>query len=123
MDICLSASNYHPETWSPQWTLIGIVQALRLHMLLEANEIGGVVTSNRRRKQLAVQSQSWKCSKIDHSKMMPLFFEEKFIPKKSCQDLQQVRRSIITSSPKPLPKHFIKIVKLVFCILLILIVT
>ena len=40
-DICLSASSYHQETWSTHWSLSKLVTALRLHMLTQANEIGG----------------------------------------------------------------------------------
>lgn len=59
-DICLSASNYHPETWTPQWTVLSLVEALRLHMLTQANEIGGMNSSKDVRRRYAVQSRHWK---------------------------------------------------------------
>mmetsp|Transcript_13090 Transcript_13090/g.27519 ORF Transcript_13090/g.27519 Transcript_13090/m.27519 type:complete len:102 (-) Transcript_13090:1128-1433(-) len=58
-DICLSASSYHPETWTPQWTILSLVDALRIHMLTMANEIGGVMASDGKRRQLATESRSW----------------------------------------------------------------
>ena len=70
-DICLSASNYHPETWTPRWTVISLVDALRLHMLTTANEIGGLVTSDDKRRSYAESSRSWFLPGIaDHRQMV-----------------------------------------------------
>jgi ubiquitin-protein ligase len=59
--VCLSASQYHPETWmASHWTLQSLIQSLRLHMLTTAHEIGGISTcSARQRRQHALESQSW----------------------------------------------------------------
>lgn len=40
-DICLSASNYHQDSWSTHWSLHKLTAALRLHMLTRPHEIGG----------------------------------------------------------------------------------
>ncbi|KAL3781358.1 hypothetical protein HJC23_013442 [Cyclotella cryptica] len=70
-DICLSASNYHPETWTPRWTVLSLVDALRLHMLTAANEIGGVMASDEKRKSHAQTSRSWCLPGIvDHRQMV-----------------------------------------------------
>ena len=70
-DICLSASSYHPETWSPRWTVMSLVDALRLHMLTTANEIGGVLASDEKRRQYAIESRSWKCHGVaNHERMV-----------------------------------------------------
>ena len=70
-DICLSASSYHPETWSPRWTVLSLVDALRLHMLTTANEIGGVLASDEKRRQYATESRSWKChGVVNHERMV-----------------------------------------------------
>jgi ubiquitin-protein ligase len=69
-DICLSASAFHPETWTPRWTILSLVDALRIHMLTTANEIGGVDASDKRRRQLALESKHWKAEYIDHGKMI-----------------------------------------------------
>ena len=70
-DICLSASNYHPETWSPRWTVISLVNALRLHMLTTANEIGGVQASDDRRREYAIASRTWIYpGVVNHGKMV-----------------------------------------------------
>ena len=70
-DICLSASNYHPETWTPRWTVLSLVDALRLHMLTTANEIGGVASSDENRKSYAQSSRSWFLPGVaDHRQML-----------------------------------------------------
>uniref|UniRef100_A0A7S4NIU7 UBC core domain-containing protein n=1 Tax=Odontella aurita TaxID=265563 RepID=A0A7S4NIU7_9STRA len=72
-DICLSASSYHPETWTPRWTVLSLVDALRLHMLTTPNEIGGVYASDERRRELAERSRTWKWARggvADHGMMI-----------------------------------------------------
>ena len=70
-DICLSASNYHPESWTPRWTVLSLVDALRLHMLTTANEIGGVSASDDKRREYAESSQDWQLpGVVDHGRMI-----------------------------------------------------
>lgn len=69
-DICLSASNYHPETWTPRWTVISLVDALRLHMLTTANEIGGLLSTDEKRRQYALESRSWRCPGVANHRRM-----------------------------------------------------
>lgn len=69
-DICLSASNYHPETWTPRWTILSLVDALRIHMLTSPNEINGIDASVEERKQLAEKSRHWKAGPVDHRQMV-----------------------------------------------------
>ncbi|KAL7535073.1 hypothetical protein ACHAWF_005049 [Thalassiosira exigua] len=82
VDICLSASSYHPETWTPRWTVLSLVDALRLHMLTTANEIGGLAASDEQRGQYAKESRFWRSQGIvDHRRMIeegifPLHCEE-----------------------------------------------
>jgi len=63
-DICLSASAFHPESWTPQWTVLSLVHGLRLHMLTNPQEIGGVVSSADDTLEHARRSLSWKCAWI-----------------------------------------------------------
>jgi ubiquitin-protein ligase len=77
-DICLSASAYHPETWTPRWTVLSLVQSLRLHMLTNPQEIGGVTSSAEETLEYARKSLDWKHTfkagkafiTIDHAQMM-----------------------------------------------------
>ncbi|CAJ1958534.1 unnamed protein product [Cylindrotheca closterium] len=58
-DICLSASSYHPESWTPRWTILAIIQALRLHMLTNPQEIGGKLSSLNETLDYAKESLKW----------------------------------------------------------------
>lgn len=60
-DVCLSASQYHPESWNPsQWTVRTLVESLRLHFATQANEIGGLNKSFQERLELARESLHYK---------------------------------------------------------------
>jgi ubiquitin-protein ligase len=59
-DICLSASAFHPESWTPQWTVLSLVHGLRLHMLTNPQEIGGVMSSADDILEYARRSRAWK---------------------------------------------------------------
>ena len=78
-DICLSASAYHPESWTPRWTVMSLVQALRLHMLTNPQEIGGMTSSTDETLEYARQSLKWKLTwrvsgkktiTVDHDRMI-----------------------------------------------------
>ena len=69
-DICLSASSYHPESWTPRWTILSLIDALRLHMLTSANEIGGQNASNEQRRKRALESRTWGRGVVCHEKML-----------------------------------------------------
>ena len=58
-DICLSDSSYHPESWTPRWTVLSLVQALRLHMLTNPQEIGGKLSSREETEEYARESLTW----------------------------------------------------------------
>ena len=69
-DICLSASSYHPESWTPRWTILSLIDALRLHMLTSANEIGGQHASNEQRRKRALESRTWGRGVVCHEDML-----------------------------------------------------
>jgi ubiquitin-protein ligase len=79
-DICLSASNFHPETWQPSVCHVrSLAEAVRWHMLTPSNEVGGVTASLQERQELARQSRSFavtvqsgrrKLVRINHAQML-----------------------------------------------------
>lgn len=77
-DICLSASNYHPESWTPRWTVLAFVHALRHHMTTSPQEIGGTIGSADEILEFARRSQTWKVQwrsgdsviTVDHAKLL-----------------------------------------------------
>lgn len=77
-DICLSASAFHPESWTPRWTVLSLVHALRLHMLTNPQEIGGIMSNAEETLEYARRSLTWRVSWVtgntrvivDHSKLL-----------------------------------------------------
>jgi ubiquitin-protein ligase len=101
-DICLSASNYHPETWTPRWTVLSLVDALRLHMLTTANEIGGVEASDEKRRKYADSSRSWCLPGVaDHRRMLQDgIFSMDREDTESAQNVEDVSESLDTAVDK-----------------------
>lgn len=61
-EICLSISGHHEETWQPAWGVRTAIVALRSFMETEAEgQIGGLNTTDDRRRHLAIESKSFKC--------------------------------------------------------------
>ena len=74
-DICLSASHFHPETWTATWTVRTLIESLRLHMLTAANEIGGMEATREQRASWAKASRHWSTDltpsiHVDHAAMI-----------------------------------------------------
>mmetsp|Transcript_8313 Transcript_8313/g.14223 ORF Transcript_8313/g.14223 Transcript_8313/m.14223 type:complete len:221 (-) Transcript_8313:32-694(-) len=85
-DICLSATAFHPESWTPRWSILSLIDALRLHMLTQANEIGGLDSKPDERRRLAKLSRKWSMGRVEHDLMIKegIFpFEEKEQPQVS----------------------------------------
>mmetsp|Transcript_22552 Transcript_22552/g.24660 ORF Transcript_22552/g.24660 Transcript_22552/m.24660 type:complete len:286 (-) Transcript_22552:171-1028(-) len=60
-DICLSASNYHQETWNPNWNLRTLILSLRGFMTTMAGEIGSITTDRATHRLFAGKSRSFFC--------------------------------------------------------------
>lgn len=59
--LCLSMSDYHPETWNPMWSVSTILTGLYSFMLDSAPTLGSVECSAAKRKQLARDSLAYNC--------------------------------------------------------------
>lgn len=61
--ICLSISDFHPETWQPSWGIRTALTALRAFMPTPGKgAIGSLDASSGARKVLAQRSEAWKCT-------------------------------------------------------------
>ena len=72
-EICLSASAYHQETWDMNWNLRTLVMSLRGFILSQPREIGGILTTSDKQKELAALSRDWACPVcgIRHADLLP----------------------------------------------------
>jgi len=54
--LCLTMSNYHPESWNPLWSVSSILQGLLSFMLENTPTAGSVSSSDTERRELAAAS-------------------------------------------------------------------
>ena len=57
--ICLSISDFHPESWNPVWKVETIMVGLVSFMTSDEQSTGCIVTSTNIKKQLAKASLKW----------------------------------------------------------------
>ncbi|XP_075259154.1 ubiquitin-conjugating enzyme E2 J2-like [Convolutriloba macropyga] len=84
--LCLSISDFHPDTWNPAWCVSTILTGLLSFMLETSPTLGSIETSVQTKRQLALQS-------IEHNIKDSIFqevFPELF---KKLQDLTKQREA------------------------------
>jgi ubiquitin-conjugating enzyme E2 J2 len=54
--LCLSISDYHPDTWNPAWSVATILTGLLSFMLETTSTLGSIEASDYERRRLARQS-------------------------------------------------------------------
>ncbi|KAK6465729.1 ubiquitin-conjugating enzyme E2 6 [Scheffersomyces coipomensis] len=57
--LCLSMSDYHPDTWNPAWSVATILTGLLSFMTGDESTTGSIVTSVGVKKKLARDSKKW----------------------------------------------------------------
>jgi ubiquitin-conjugating enzyme E2 J2 len=57
--LCLSMSDYHPESWNPMWSLSTILTGLYSFMIESNPTLGSIETTLRQKRQLALSSLEW----------------------------------------------------------------
>ena len=64
--ICLSITSFHPDSWNPSWGVDSALTSLMAFMPTKAEgAVGGIDSSDRERRALALQSRSWHCPHCD----------------------------------------------------------
>lgn len=57
--LCLSMSDYHPDTWNPAWSVSTIITGLLSFMTGDESTTGSINTSDVVKKRLAKESKKW----------------------------------------------------------------
>lgn len=57
--LCLSMSDFHPETWVPAWSVASILNGVLSFMLESTPTVGSVEASTAERKRLAIASHAF----------------------------------------------------------------
>jgi ubiquitin-protein ligase len=64
--ICLNVTSYHPEEWSPGWSIRVFLTSIIAFLPTETHgAMGAIECDAERRRELAIQSRSWKCPQCD----------------------------------------------------------
>ena len=57
--LCLSMSDYHPDTWNPAWSVATILTGLLSFMTGDESTTGSIQTTDAVKKKLAADSKRW----------------------------------------------------------------
>eukprot|EP01097_Dermamoeba_algensis_P010393 TRINITY_DN765_c0_g1_i1.p1 TRINITY_DN765_c0_g1~~TRINITY_DN765_c0_g1_i1.p1 ORF type:complete len:178 (-),score=32.71 TRINITY_DN765_c0_g1_i1:60-530(-) len=57
--LCLSMSDFHPESWNPVWSVGSILTGLLSFMLEDQITTGSIITTEEEKKKLALASASF----------------------------------------------------------------
>ena len=77
LSICLSMSEYHPESWSPLWTVASVLNGLLSFMMSEDGGFGTVRNPDKNtRKKLAKESWKFNLKNKTFCKLFPDLAEE-----------------------------------------------
>ena len=69
--LCLSMSDYHPETWNPSWSVASILTGLQSFFYENTATTGSVTCSKRERRTLAAASAAFNEKNPSFRKVFP----------------------------------------------------
>ena len=73
--ICLSNSDFHPESWSPFWSVNNLLTGFVSFMTEESHGLGSISSTSYHRKLLAKQSLTFNCKNIQFKKLFPKYYK------------------------------------------------
>lgn len=73
--LCMSMTNYHPESWNPMWSVGTILNGLLSFMQESAVSTGSISASREMREQLAQESLQWNATNLTFKKLFPDYME------------------------------------------------
>jgi ubiquitin-conjugating enzyme E2 J2 len=74
--LCLSMSDFHPETWSPMWSVSAVLTGLLAFMLLDEETVGSIHTSTADKRALAKASHAFNRSHKLAQELFPEFVQD-----------------------------------------------
>lgn len=90
--ICLSMSDFHPESWNPMWSVSSILTGLLSFMMDTSPTTGSVNTTTAEKQRLAKSSMSFNCKNATFRKMFPEYVEK--------YNKQQLSEQVTSEQPK-----------------------
>lgn len=69
--LCLSISDFHPDTWNPAWSVSTILTGLLSFMLEKSPTLGSIETSDYDKRQFAYQSLEFNLKNVQFCELFP----------------------------------------------------
>eukprot|EP01038_Epipyxis_sp_PR26KG_P011546 gene11546-15465_t len=92
--LCLSMSDFHPESWNPLWSVGTILMGLHSFMQEETPTYGSIVATDAYRRQCAKESMEVNCKNKIFAELFPDLVEQHNESKK----LQEVKENSLSES-------------------------
>ena len=73
--LCLSMSDFHPESWNPMWSLSTILTGLYSFMIETAPTLGSIETTTGQKQRFARQSLDYNVRDPNFCKLFPEYVE------------------------------------------------
>ncbi|XP_013393986.1 ubiquitin-conjugating enzyme E2 J2 [Lingula anatina] len=89
--LCLSISDFHPDTWNPAWSVSTILTGLLSFMLEKSPTLGSIETSDYTKRSLAAQSLAFNLKDKVFTETFPEITKE--IEEKLQQQQEELARS------------------------------
>ncbi|XP_058108756.1 ubiquitin-conjugating enzyme E2 34-like isoform X2 [Magnolia sinica] len=90
--ICLSMSDFHPETWNPMWSVASILTGLLSFMMDNSPTTGSISTTVADKQHLAQMSLAYNCKSAIFRKMFPEYVN-KYNQQQAAEQMNSERSS------------------------------
>lgn len=74
--LCLSMSDFHPESWNPLWSVGSVLTGLLSFMLGSEDTVGSITTSDVEKRALARASHAWNRRDATFRDLFPDFIRD-----------------------------------------------
>lgn len=89
--LCLSMSDYHPDTWNPAWSVSTILTGLLSFMTGDDSTTGLIVTSETVKRRLARDSKKWN---NDNSRFRTIFPDLVELNKEAIAEAEKAQKEL-----------------------------